>query len=142
MALPSSPSPSGVTGLASVVLFSDRSSEVVAFYRALGVPLQDEDHGDGVVHQAADVDGVHLAVLPAHEHGDVGFGEAAHRAWRAGGTTFVGLWVESLEEATAAIERTGAPLLRSHERCEWGCRVVVGDPDGRAVEVNQAGHCP
>ena len=132
-----------MTGLASVVLFSRRPDEVVAFYRALGVPFQDEDHGDGVVHHAADIDGIHVAVLPANdgEKEDDETGGGASRPWRAPGSTFVGLWVDSLEETTAALERTGAPLLRAHEQCEWGCRVVVQDPDGRAVEVNQAGHC-
>jgi catechol 2,3-dioxygenase-like lactoylglutathione lyase family enzyme len=134
-----------VNGLASVVLFSRRPDEVVAFYRAVGVPLEDEDHGDGVMHHAADVDGIHMAVLPADEDGNDGsgdaWGDATSPAWRAAGTTFVGLWVDSLEESTAALERAGAPLLRSHEQCDWGCRVVVRDPDGRAVEVNQAGHC-
>jgi predicted enzyme related to lactoylglutathione lyase len=107
------------------------------------VPFQDEDHGDGVVHHAADVDGIHMAVLPAGEDENENdpSGEAAAHAWRAPGTTFVGLWVDSLEETTAAIEGTGAPLLRAHEQCEWGCRVEVQDPDDRAVEVNQADHC-
>ncbi len=124
-----------MTGIASVVLFSRRPDESVAFYRALGVAFEGEDHGDGVVHSAADVGGIHLAVLPADE------GDGADPGWRAAGTTFVGVWVDSLDETTAALERVGAPLLRSHEQVEWGCRVVVGDPDGRAVEVNQAGHC-
>ena len=128
----------GVTGVASVVLFSRRPDEVVAFYRALGVALEGEDHGDGVVHRAADVGGIHVAVLPANEADE---GDGADPAWRAAGTTFVGLWVDSLDETADALERAGAEFLRSHEQCEWGCRVVVRDPDGRAVEVNQTGHC-
>ena len=117
------------------MLFSRRPDEVVAFYRALGVALEGEDHGDRVVHHAADVGGIHVAVLPANE------GDGADPAWRAAGTTFVGVWVDSLDGTVAALERAGADLLRSHEQCEWGCRVVVRDPDGRAVEVNQTGHC-
>jgi hypothetical protein len=60
------------------------------------VPLEAEDHGDGVVHRAADVEGVHLAVLPADDDDDENDGAGAG---------------------------------------------VVRDPDGRAVEVNQAGRC-
>jgi predicted enzyme related to lactoylglutathione lyase len=132
-----------VSALASVVLLSHRPDEVVEFYRALGLPLEDEDHGDGVVHRAADVDGIHMAVLPAERNEDQNdeCAEAPSLAWRVAGTTFVGLWVDSLEETTAALERSGTPVLRPHQRCEWGCRIVVRDPDGRAVEVNQAGHC-
>jgi lactoylglutathione lyase len=124
-----------VAELASLVLFSDHLAENIAFYRALGVPLEDEDHGDGVTHAAGELGDVHVAVLASERAG-------AEQGWRQGGTTFVGLWVPSLEDAGAAVAALGAPLLREHEQCEWGCRIVVADPDGRAVEVNQEGHCP
>ena len=38
----------------------------------------------------------------------------------------------------ASSARGERPL--EHERCEWACRVVVTDPDGRAVEVNDWDH--
>jgi hypothetical protein len=62
--------------------------------------------------------------------------------WRAGGSTFVGLWVPSLDASAAALGALGAEQLQAHQLCEWGCRIVVADPDGRAVEINQRGHCP
>ena len=46
-----------------------------------------------------------------------------------------------LDRATEAVARLGAETLRDHEWRPWGCRIVVADPDGRAVEVNQRGHC-
>ena len=33
-------------------------------------------------------------------------------------------------------------MLTGHEQMPWGCRMVAEDPDGRAVEINQRGHCP
>ena len=120
--------------VASIVVFSDWPAETVSFYRALGVPLVDEDHGDGALHAAAEVGGVHLAVFPSDEGG-------ASPPWRAGGSTFVGFWVSSLETAVEALVPLGAQVLVAHECREWGCRVVLSDPDGRPVEINQRGHC-
>jgi lactoylglutathione lyase len=123
-----------MTELASIVVFTERLDQTLAFYRALGFPLDDEDHGDGYVHAAGEMGGVHVAVFPAG-----GPGNAAE--WRAAGSTFVGLWVPSLEAAMSALEAVGAEILHGHQDREWGCRVVVADPDGRAVELNQRDHC-
>jgi predicted enzyme related to lactoylglutathione lyase len=124
-----------VTEVASIVVFTDRVEESVAFYRALGVPLEDEDHGEGDVHAAGEAGGVHVAVVAASA-------PRGGTAWRSAGSTFIGFWVESLEATLTALDRIGAAVLLGHERCPWGCRTVVADPDGRAVEVNQRRHCP
>jgi lactoylglutathione lyase len=120
--------------VSSVVMFSTRPDRTIAFYRSIGVNLADEDHGDGRVHAAADLGPVHLAVFRASE-GGVAPGR------RAGGSTFVGFYVDSLDQAVAALAAMSAPLLSGHETQDWGCRVVVEDPDGRAVEINQRAHC-
>jgi predicted enzyme related to lactoylglutathione lyase len=56
--------------------------------------------------------------------------------------TTSGFYVESLDRVTEALARAGAPVLTEHDQMPWGCRVVAEDPDGRAVEINQRGHCP
>jgi predicted enzyme related to lactoylglutathione lyase len=121
--------------VASAVFFSGQLGRCTAFYKALGVPLQDEDHGDGLVHAAGDLDGVHVAVFPAAADGR----SPAHHA---AGSTFLGFWVPSLEAALDALRPLGTEVVLGHQVCEWGCRVVVADPDGRAVELNQRDHCP
>jgi lactoylglutathione lyase len=123
-----------MTEVASIVLFSERVEENVAFYRALGAVLEDEEHGDGIPHAAGDVGGIHVAVLPAAAPG-------GGTGWRDAGSTFVGFWVTSLEGTLQSLQGLGVPILRGHEQCEWGCRVVVEDFDRRAVEVNQQDHC-
>jgi catechol 2,3-dioxygenase-like lactoylglutathione lyase family enzyme len=121
--------------LASLVLFSSRVQRTVAFYRAVGLDLVGEDHGDGE-HYAADIAGIHVAVLDAET-------STAHpAAWREAGTTFPGFWVDSLDVVLTDLSRAGAPLLVAHEPKSWGCRAVVKDPDGRTVELNQRDHCP
>jgi lactoylglutathione lyase len=120
--------------VSSVVIMTSQVESCVAFYRTLGVPLEDEDHGDGILHAAVDIGGVHVAVVPAA-------GSGRSPGYRQSGSTFVGFWVSSLEATGMALQALGAEVFVKHEACEWGCRFVVADPDGRAVEVNQRAHC-
>jgi hypothetical protein len=60
---------------------------------------------------------------------------------RAAGGCFPGFWVDSLDAIVPALRALTTTVMSGHERMDWGCRVVVQDPDGRAVELNQRGHC-
>jgi lactoylglutathione lyase len=118
----------------SLVLFSGRLPEAVEFYRAIGVPLEEERHDDGPEHAAADVGGVHIAIWEAPEM------DGRAPRWRSSGSSFPGFYVESLDAVAQAL--AGATMLAAHEVKPWGCRIVLQDPDGRPVEINQRGHCP
>jgi predicted enzyme related to lactoylglutathione lyase len=120
--------------VASLVVFAADLDKTAAFYRAVGLDLELEDHGSGPVHFAAEVDSVHFAVYPADSAGRA-------PARRAAGGSFPGFYVESLDDTTTALVDLGTPFLQQHQDMPWGCRVVVTDPDGRPVEVNQRGHC-
>lgn len=121
--------------VSSIVLFSDRPERLIAFYGALGIDFEEEDHGDGPSHSAADIGGMHLAVFGAPEG-------ARPPEWRSAGSTFCGFYVTSLDETLAALTDLGTVVLVDHQVRDWGCRAVVEDPDGRTVEINQAQHCP
>jgi len=123
-----------VIEVSSVVVMTGQVESCVAFYRALGVPLEDEDHGDGLLHAAADIGDVHFAVVP-------GAGVGRSPGYREAGSSFVGFWVPSLEAAETALAACEAEVIVKHDACEWGCRFVVADPDGRPIEVNQRDHC-
>lgn len=120
--------------VASIVLYSSQPERTIAFYRSVGVDFEDEDHGDGMVHAATEVGGVHVAVFAASDTGT-----APSR--QADGCTFVGFYVDSLDEVLTAVSALGATVLVDHELQDWGCRVVLEDPDGRPVEINQRDHC-
>ena len=121
--------------MASVVVFTDRLEETISFYQALGVSLADEDHGDGLIHIAGELDGIRVVVFASSRPG-------RSPGWRVGGCTFIGFWVNSLEVARAALEQIEARVLCEHQHRRCGCRIVFADPDGRAVEINQRDHCP
>ena len=123
-----------MTEIASLVLFATNAQNTADFYRAIGLDLAEESHDEGPEHLAVELGPVHLAIYEAAIPG-----RAPER--RSGGDTFPGFYVESLGEATNALRNLGAPLIREHEAMPWGCRIIVQDPDGRAVEVNQKEHC-
>jgi lactoylglutathione lyase len=123
-----------MTEMASLVLFAANQWTTAAFYRAVGLDLADEDHGEGAVHFATDLGSVHFAIYPAEAPG-----RSLER--RVGGSYFPGFYVESLDRAADALAGVGALILSEHEEMPWGCRVIFEDPDGRAVEINQRDHC-
>jgi lactoylglutathione lyase len=120
--------------VASIVLFSAHAEQTVAFYRALGVQLLDERHDEGPVHVAAELGGVHFAIYEAD-------GEPVVAWHRRPGEVFVGFYVESLDAVVQAATADGGRQVSAHEQMPWGCRVLLEDPDGRTVEVNDRSHC-
>jgi lactoylglutathione lyase len=124
-----------MTEMASLVLFAVSPPATAAFYRAIGIELEDEHHGEGPVHFAAELGPVHFAIYPAEAPGRA-------RERRSGGSFFPGFYVPSLDRAAEALSGAGAAILTEHKQMPWGCRIVAEDPDGRAVEINQRGHCP
>jgi predicted enzyme related to lactoylglutathione lyase len=117
-----------VTGLGAVVLFARNVSTTTAFYQAIGLNLRAEDHGNGDVHFATDVDGVHFAVFASRS-------DTAAPAFRDGGSSLLGLNVHSVTAAVEAAKQHRATVLEEPTQYPWGLRAVIVDPDGRSVEV-------
>jgi lactoylglutathione lyase len=124
-----------VTEIASLVLYAADAEKTAEFYRAVGLELAHEDHGEGPVHFAMELGPVHFAIYPTEPRGRA-------PARRAAGSSFPGFYVAALDEVTESLRRMGARVLTEHEQMPWGCRVVAEDPDGRAVEINDRAHCP
>ena len=124
-----------MTEMASLVVYAANPSATAAFYRALGLVLEDEYHGDGPIHFATELGPVHFAIYPAEAPGRAG-------GRRSGGSLFPGFYVDSLDVVVEELNGAGALILTEHQQMPWGCRIVAEDPDGRAVEINQRRHCP
>jgi hypothetical protein len=87
------------------------------------VQLQEEKHGNGPEHLAAEIAGTVFEIYP---RGD----EPATTGVR------LGFRVESVEAALAALE--GAAIVSPLSAGPWELRAVVVDPDGHRVEIVQA----
>jgi catechol 2,3-dioxygenase-like lactoylglutathione lyase family enzyme len=116
------------TRVGALVVSTSRAAEVVEFYRTLGLPLVEEDHGDGAQHWACDVDDIHLAVLATDGAGDA-------PSYHEPGSTFCGFVVDDVSALTERLRRVGVTVVQEPNRMPWGLRAVVLDPDRRPIEI-------
>ena len=120
-----------VQDVGALILFSPRLEQAIAFYRAIGVPLEEEKHDDeGPLHYACELGSTHMAIYGT----DAAKGGRAAE-WRSGGSGYFGFAVDSLTDAVEAARRVGARILQEPEEYPWGPRALVEDPDGRVVEI-------
>jgi catechol-2,3-dioxygenase len=103
-----------------LVLKTRQVEHVRAFYECLGVAFSEERHGGGPAHYAGQAGATVLEVYPLPDDGT-----AADR------TTRLGFAVADLEKVLESLRASGTPVA-SPPRVN---RVVVRDPDGRAVEL-------
>lgn len=120
--------------LASIVLFSNQPTALAEFYAAIGAAIVDERHDDGPVHFAVELDAVHFAIY----HAD---GETVVAGHRRPGESFIGFYVDSLDDVVGALAAIGRSAVCEHQQMPWGCRILFDDPDGRTVEINDRKHC-
>lgn len=123
-----------MTEIGSLVLFAADPERAAAFYQAIGLDLDHEAHEDGPAHHAVEIGTIHFAIYPADSTGRA-------PARRGAGSSFAGFYVDSLDATAAALAGLSTPVMTDHEQMPWGCRMVVEDPDGRPVEINQRQHC-
>jgi catechol 2,3-dioxygenase-like lactoylglutathione lyase family enzyme len=121
--------------MTSLTLYAADPDATAAFYRAIELGLVEQDDGEGIPHLATDLGSVHFAIYPAEVPG-----RARERG--SAGSFSLGFNVKALDRAVEALAWVEAQILTGHEQTAWGCRIVAEDPDGRAVELSQCGHCP
>ena len=83
-----------VTDVVALILFTDKLEAAVKFYTAIGVPLELEQHDDGILHYACELGLTHFAIFESNS--DV------VPEFRSGGSSFLGFTVNSLEDALEA----------------------------------------
>ncbi|BCM93377.1 hypothetical protein IAD21_05268 [Abditibacteriota bacterium] len=108
--------------LLSLLVLRSRAIEVTRdFYSALGLHFEQEQHGSGPLHYAAQVEGTVLEIYPLKP------GQT-----EADDTTMLGFQVSSLEEVIGklAVEADIKPS-------PWGRFCSVKDPDGRTVRLTE-----
>lgn len=119
------PPPHSLPSLNLIVIRSLEPSRTVGFYESLGIRFQEEQHGKGPIHWAADLNGVVLEVYPAKT------GDEVDR------TTRLGFVVEDAASLLETLRSSGIEMASELKESQWGLRAVVKDPDGRLVELVQ-----
>ncbi|HEY9791557.1 MAG TPA: VOC family protein [Candidatus Obscuribacterales bacterium] len=115
--------------MSAIILWTNRLKPTVEFYRALGLPLDEEQHEEGPLHYACHFGGTHFAVFE---------GEGAYAIpRRESGATQIGLYLDDVDEAFSIAIKLGAQVVWQPRDMPWGRAALVCDPDGRAVELNQ-----
>jgi predicted enzyme related to lactoylglutathione lyase len=117
------PKPPSTPALNLLVIRSQEPARTVRFYELLGLRFQEEQHGKGPVHWAAELDGLVMEIYPAESGVD--------RAPR------LGFEVGNVEPILASLQDQGAEVVSDLKQTQWGLRAVVKDPDGRSVELVQ-----
>ena len=117
--------PSSPSRLNLIVIRSLEPGRTVAFYQMLGMSFQEEQHGSGPVHWAADVDGVVLEIYPAKSTDEVD------------ATTRLGFNVNDAVFVLNTLRLSDVEIISDLKQTKWGLRAVVRDSDGRTVELVQ-----
>lgn len=120
-----------IRSVAAIVLWTARSRETLAFYQALGFPLEVEQHEEGSPHWACQIGSVHFAIYEQDE------GDSPPPEYQSAGASLLGFEVDALDAVYLAAKTVGARVLIRPEDVPWGRRAVVLDPDGRTVELNE-----
>ena len=107
-----------------VVIRSTDINGTMEFYRSLGIEFDEDQHGSGPRHFAADLGGVVFEIYPANKPEDVDR------------TTRLGFSLPDIHTAIISIRELGATIVEDPRESEWGLRAVVRDPDGRSVELH------
>lgn len=108
-----------------LVIRSLEPSRTLNFYQMLGMNFQQEQHGSGPVHWAADLDGIVLEIYPAKSANEV---DAGIR---------LGVNVRDVSAILNSLRLSNVEIVSDLNQTTWGLRAVVRDSDGRSVELVQ-----
>ncbi len=115
--------------LSAVLLVSKNPKRLADFYRdVLGVPLEDEKHGDSEPHWGCELGDIHFAIHPVENFPDK---RAGVGAVKLAFTTF---------DIRALLQRLKARGVRPIEPItepSYGLSMSIEDPDGNLVEFTQ-----
>jgi len=95
------------------------------FYKALGIDFHEEQHGDGPVHWAADLNGIVMEIYPAKSAEEVDV------------TTRLGFDVNDAASVLNTLRLSDFKIISDLKQTKWGLRAIVRDSDGRTVELVQ-----
>lgn len=119
-----------MAALSLIVLRCAALESSKAFFTALGLNFEKEQHGEGPIHYSCELGEQVLELYPGKP------GAAPIRT--QSGASMYGFRVESLDRVLKELQNLGAEIIHSPSDTPWGRRAVVLDPDGRSIELIQA----
>ena len=115
--------------LGLIVLRTATLTQTLEFYQALGLNFVEEKHGNGPTHYSCNLGQTVLEIYPGKP------GIAPDR--KSSGATMLGFQVASVNQTLEAINKIGAKIISSPQNTPHGCRALIEDPNGRAIEINE-----
>ncbi len=115
--------------LGLIVLRTANLIQTLEFYQALGLNFVEEKHGNSPIHYSCNLGQTVLEIYPGKP------GIAPDR--KNGGATMLGFQVNSVNETVETLNKIGAKIISSSQNTSLGCRALIEDPDGRAIEINE-----
>lgn len=113
--------------LGLIVLRTANLHQSLDFYKILGLDFVEEKHGRGPVHYSANLGSSVLELYPGNA--------SLSPHYKDSGTTMLGFQVTALDMVLAELEALNTTVLTPLKHTNLGRRIVVQDPDGRAVEL-------
>lgn len=107
-----------------LTLYANQLDQTVAVYEALGLTFEEEKHGDGPVHFSHSTRDLIVEIYPAD-------GRSVEE------TMMVGFEVENLETVKTILFERGATILKDVAVVNGALRMILKDPDGRKLYVQQ-----
>ncbi|HVF85265.1 MAG TPA: VOC family protein [Abditibacteriaceae bacterium] len=115
-----------MTILSLVVIRSSKVEAALAFYSALGMTWQPEQHGSGPIHHSCTLGETTMEVYPLKANTE-----------QLDTATMIGFKVDSLDHTLAILARLGLIPKSSPKTSNWGRWVNIVDPDGRIVQLSE-----
>lgn len=107
-----------------LTLYANQLDQTVAMYEALGLTFEKEKHGDGPVHFSHSAGDLIVEIYPADGR-------------PIAESMMVGFEVEDLETVKTILLERGATILRDAAVVNGVLRMILEDPDGRRLYVQQ-----
>ena len=121
--------PEKIEFLSAVLLVSKEPARLAAFYRqVVGLPLEDERHGDTAPHYGCELGDLHFAIHPMENFSGTGAGA---------GSVKLAFTVFDLAALAGRLEAAGIKLAYPPKDTGFALMTAIHDPDGNFIEFTQ-----
>jgi catechol 2,3-dioxygenase-like lactoylglutathione lyase family enzyme len=115
--------------LSAVLLISKDAEKLAQFYKdVIGLPLEDEKHGNTEKHYGCELGDLHFAIHPLKNFADTGYGT---------GSVKLAFTIFDMEAFVQKVEKLGVKLEYPPKDTGFAKMTALYDPDGNYIEFTQ-----